>query len=74
MQTQTLNTVASIPGEPKPRRRKRMPSETKANPIATMTVMLAEAKKLRDEPIPTDELEPGDALKVGAATEVEIIS
>jgi zinc protease len=30
---------------------------TAVDPIATMTVMLAEAKKLRDEPIPTDELE-----------------
>jgi zinc protease len=30
---------------------------TAVDPIATMTVMLAEAKKLRDEPIATDELE-----------------
>jgi zinc protease len=30
---------------------------TAVDPIATMTVMLAEAKKLRDEPIPTGELE-----------------
>jgi zinc protease len=30
---------------------------TAVDPIATMTVMLAEAKKLRDEPVPTDELE-----------------
>lgn len=30
---------------------------TAVDPIATMTVMLAEAKKLRDEPIPADELE-----------------